>query len=959
MSTLENTASFLDIALYTLRKTKPRDLEREIRWVADNDQSKLPANIRGLLIEHIDNGDPNDRILHSLAAAIQAWDHEESPAWADNTEQYTAERRNTIITLLGFDESDETIINQRIPRFSETEVSVIIAESHTPWYGDRKKDIKDYYWRDYKEVLEKKSWDREAIRILDASTDDVLSRLSDPTGKEIYPAKGLVMGYVQSGKTAHYSALIAKAADAGYRLIIVLAGTLDILREQTQRRLDMEIVGRELLGPEEYGSDAEWDRFVSHGALPSNDNAFDWERLTGKNDDYKTLNKHLRTVLDFKRVDRTKPFNDPVNLRNATAKLAVIKKVPKRMEKLSKDLKRLRELRSRLEHVPTLIIDDEADQASVNTINQSKPGKKGERTSTNKEIGELLRMLPRAQYVGYTATPFANVFIDPEDAEDLFPKDFIVSLPRPKGYMGVSDFFDFETDYLDGDFRGNENAFVRKVDGNDDDLDNLPKAIDSFILSGAIKLYREAKDNSYAFKHHTMLFHHSHKTVVHEEDKYVVENIFLNGARYQNKKGYDTLKKLFRSDFVPISKTRAPELPFPKNFNELKPYINKCLTRVCSGKSVRIVNGVGKFKDDTPEFDQAPVWAILVGGAKLSRGYTVEGLTVSYYRRPTMAGDTLMQMGRWFGFRFGYKDLVRLFIGSNEAKGRKRINLYETFRAVCSDEEALRSELLKYSRDNLLPRQVPPLVRQTLPYLPPTSKNKMFNAVIKSRNFAGDWTEKTIAPSKTALIEANQKITATLLEKAQISPSLKISFVKKGENRKFDAYIGKAKGADVLSFLKDYRWADNRKPIHLEIEYIESMLGRAKLNDWTILLPQISSKQPFKLPSTAIGRLSYVKRQREDSRFGVYSEPRHREAAAFLSGVAEVQSPNDWLVSYRNPDSPVLVIYFVQEQNSSNPDVSVGFGTQYPGQKVGNSIEWMVRDKNNEDAVVVENQEPI
>ncbi len=780
----------------------------------------------------------------------------------------------------------------------------------------------------------------------------MLSRLSDPTSKEIYPVKGLVMGYVQSGKTAHFSALIAKAADAGYRLIIVLAGTLDILRQQTQRRLDMEIIGRELLLPEEYGMDAEWDRFVSHGALPSNDNSFDWERLTDKKDDYKTL-KHLRSVLEFKRVDATKPFNESVNLRNATAKLAVIKKRPDRIKKLSKDLNRLRELRSKLEHVPTLIIDDEADQASVNTIDQSKPEKKGQRTSTNKEIGELLRMMPRAQYVGYTATPFANVFIDPEDADDLFPKDFIVSLPRPKSYMGVSDFFDFDGEYPENDFRGNKNAFIREVEGVNEDSENLPKAIDSFVLSGAIKLYREAKDQGFTFKHHTMLVHHSQKTIVHEEDKIVVEDIFLNGARYQNKKGFERLRKLFYKDFVPVSKIRASGLPLPKTFNQLIPYINMCLTKVCSGKPVRIVNGDTKYRDDTPEFDQTPVWAILVGGTKLSRGYTVEGLTVSYYRRPTMAGDTLMQMGRWFGFRFGYKDLVRLFIGSKEPKRNITINLYETFRAVCSDEEALRSELLKYSKDGLLPRQVPPLVRQTLPYLPPAAKNKMFNAVIKSRNLAGDWTEKTIAPSKTKLIEANQNITARLLEKSQINLCPGISFVKNGEKRKFDAYIGKAKGFDVLSFLKDYQWMDARKPIYLEIAYIESMLSQKKLDEWIILLPQIHTKPLFELPNAKTKGFSYVKRQREGSRFGVYSEPRHREAASFLSGVDDVKNPSKSLLSYQNSNSPVLVLYFVQEKNTGNPDISVGFGIQYPGQKVDNAIEWTVLDKNNKDAVVV------
>ena len=274
------------------------------------------------------------------------------------------------------------------------------------------------------------SWREEAVSILEASTNDVLSRISDPTRNDIYQVKGLVVGYVQSGKTAHFAGVIAKAVDSGYRLVIVLAGTMNILRRQTQRRIDKELVGRELLSAEEYGQDSDWDKFISHSGLPSEQGSVDWERLTGLEEDYKSL-KHRLGALSFKRNNHTKPLNSLDNLQHVPARLIVIKKIPNVVDKLCTDLEALRKQQNNIDSIPTLIIDDESDQASINTVDQRKAGNQGIRTSTNKSIVRLLKTLPRAQYVGYTATPFANVFINPADAEDLFPRDFIVSLPRP------------------------------------------------------------------------------------------------------------------------------------------------------------------------------------------------------------------------------------------------------------------------------------------------------------------------------------------------------------------------------------------------------------------------------------------------------------------------------------------------------------------------------------------------
>ena len=259
------------MALETLRKTAPNSLEKSIRYVADLDSVALPdtplVTIAGLLK---DSG-PNDRLLHAMTLALQAWDHESGPTWAMGTLQHSEERRRLVLGILGFGSEEQETINLAIPRYTESDLPIVIAEGHEPWYHERKRDIRDFYWDHYKRQLSPPNgnWSSHAVGVLDASIDDVIARLSDPTRLELYPVKGLVMGYVQSGKTSHFSGLITKAADAGYRMVIVLAGTLDILRRQTQRRIDKEIIGQELLGTEEYGTDQDWGTFVSHGGRPS------------------------------------------------------------------------------------------------------------------------------------------------------------------------------------------------------------------------------------------------------------------------------------------------------------------------------------------------------------------------------------------------------------------------------------------------------------------------------------------------------------------------------------------------------------------------------------------------------------------------------------------------------------------------------------------------------------------
>ena len=478
----------------------PRPARITINGIALLDDVTFSDQDEEMLWQSVLSVDPNNPFRLSFGRALRRWDRLESAPWIDETQPYSDQRRTRIYDLLVVPDIHIESCTELFEIARPPTPSIVIAEEHTEWYTSERQAVHNFYWRSFSEYLENiAGWPETSIASLDEATTCIVERMSDPEQQEIFATKGLVVGYVQSGKTANFTAVAAKAADAGYRLIIILAGTLNILRAQTQRRLDKEIVGQEILnsfGTDEYLSDDDWpDKFVSYGGLPSELGYFDWARLTDSANDYQRL-KHGLPALDFSRKFVGRRFNDPANLHSAPARLIVIKKNPQVMQKLNEDLKRLQ---IELEEVPALIIDDESDQASVNTRPPSKAEIK-ERTATNREIVNLLKILPRAQYIGYTATPFANVFVDPSDAEDLFPKDYIIGLSRPEGYMGVRDFFDFADDWgdlseeeLPDGYKSNEKAFVRDVRGEDTEKDNLEKAILSFILSGALKLFRGIK----------------------------------------------------------------------------------------------------------------------------------------------------------------------------------------------------------------------------------------------------------------------------------------------------------------------------------------------------------------------------------------------------------------------------------------------------------------------------------
>ncbi|MBZ9654014.1 Z1 domain-containing protein [Phyllobacterium lublinensis] len=944
--------------------TGPKSLSRALAFAAE-DETGEPIEINSeALLKYLLAVGPGDEAISVLRRRLAQWDNDDG-LWADTTLQNTHDRRALIYRKLALDAEWQAFCETRLP-FQPLARPTIIAQKHTRWYTPDIRKGRDFYWTRYSDQLLKQGWPEVSVLQLDDSTTNVLERLADPTSDEAYQSKGLVIGYVQSGKTANFTGVLAKAADAGYKLIIVLGGLLDVLRSQTQRRIDKELIGRELLS-REYVNDPDYNDFVSHGAKPSELGAFDWSRLTGPEHDYQKLAYGVE-ALKFERRDQAYPFYHPNNLFSSNARIAVVKKNSKVLSKLIADLAALQRqgIGEPLDQIPALIIDDESDQASINVKKPVGPDEVQERTATNKAIVTLLKMLPRAQYIGYTATPFANVFVDPDSEEDIFPKDFLVSLPRPIGYMGVSDFYDF--DFGHDENGPNKTDFVRSVVNDDDNPNNLQKAIDSFILSGAIKLWRSKKDQTLRFRHHTMLVHMSQSVQEHKAAAIKVRKMYATGG-YDGGKGIDRLVELFKTDFVPVSKRRKETLPFPERFEDLQECLGECLEAIGeSADAVRIINN--EHKDETPDFDKQSIWKILVGGTKLSRGYTVEGLTVSYYRRRAGAGDTLMQMGRWFGFRRGYGDLVRLFIGTAEkvGQGKQTIDLYEAFGGVCRDEEIFRAQLKKYSSmedPRITPGQIPPLVPQHM--LRPTAANKMRNAVVDYRNFGGELAESTIAPTDSAAIEHNNKILATMVH-GQIATQRTLRALTRSGLRELRVMTIPVKTQELMHFLNAYRWYDPKSrdaragnPLALQIEFLKGDAGDHEIDDWIVLGPKIDGARGSHRLAGKDFDVVYRSR-RDDNRYNTYNDPVHRSFAEHICGQATLPSANDALNELRSVHRGVIIYYPITEEEKPKgaksvkpaiPPFTVGFTLLFPKNNIHKTLSFSVRKKGQPDEAII------
>lgn len=524
-------------------------------------------------------------------------------------------------------------------------------------------------WPAYRGKLESRL-PEEAVRDVDASTTQILSQCANPFERGDL-RKGLVIGYVQSGKTANYAGLIAKAVDAGYRIIIVLAGMHSNLRAQTQARLDGDLRLREL-----------------------KDGGVAWHPLTDVHSD----------------IAPTNPVGPVGNSGNAI--VMVVKKNEKRLANVLAYLRSISmQHPDMLLSRATLIIDDESDQATPNT-----KGAKNLVSTINQRIRDIWAEVRTGTYVAYTATPFANIFIDPNDEKELYPDDFAVVLPRPAGYMGADTYFD--TSALDDEEGVPRDALARTVPEDEAavlaptgrDLtsydphitQSLSDAIRWFLIATAIRRLRTG-----AADHSSMLLHTSHRVDAHDRLRDAVVD-FLREIALHDDRHHDAFKAVFEAEADRAEELRDGE-PAP-GWDDLWPVIDDLVSRV----QVRVDNGTSTNRVSYP--DDEPQTVVAIGGGTLSRGLTLEGLVVSFFLRTSNAYDTLLQMGRWFGFRPGYRDLARVWTASG---------MLDDYAHLALVERELREDIAVMIDENMSPSEMAIPVRAHKGRLQITGAGKM------------------------------------------------------------------------------------------------------------------------------------------------------------------------------------------------------------------------------------------
>lgn len=654
------------------------------------------------------------------------------------------------------------------------------------------------YWSNLRGyLLGYKNWSSAALRSLDETTDRILGQL-EPPYTEQFDIRGLVLGYVQSGKTANFTALIAKAADVGYRLVIVLSGIDNGLRRQTQIRLN-----RELIGYADSRSDS-----VHLPPMGKQWHQFTTEDINGDfqpgNANYAALQGSQPVLLVIKKNG------------------SVLKRLHKWLDEAPDDVRRT---------LPVLVIDDEADQASIDTKgsylaeNEPLPDDYTEPSVINRLIRELLNKFNRISYVAYTATPFANILIphdtyNPQYENDLYPKDFIVDIPKPDGYFGAEEQFgrfDSDTNEKSGGL-----DIIRFIP--EDELDNLkmyseiPKTLEyamlDFVLAGAARAQR-GKGNDPA----TMLLHGSHLIIQQNEIAAIVTQRFSelrDEWRYQRSLGIlESLRTKWYADFSSV--TSDVDSSRDVGFGEIEPFIGPFFESV----QVRVINS---SSGDVLDYEREPnLKAIAVGGNRLSRGLTLEGLLTSYFFRSTAMYDTLMQMGRWFGFRGGYEDLTRIYMTSD---------LAGWFSDLALVEYELRQDIRMYEAQNLTPLELGTrIVKHPAMLVTNRIKQRFAKTITIEQSYSGQVVQ-------TFRFPFNNLNDLSILTFNNINATKNfIRQLGKADWRKYKCPVWSDVSPDlILSFLNDYETYPEARNISLNliIAYIKKQLDNNELTNWTV-----------------------------------------------------------------------------------------------------------------------------
>lgn len=850
------------------------------------------------------------------------------------------------------------------------------SEGHIPWLSERRASIEWRYWHRYERLLEEvHHYAPATVGRLGQLTDEVLERLEDPLRTGAWDRRGLVVGQIQSGKTSNYAGLIAKAADAGYRMIIVLAGRTNSLRSQTQLRLDESFLGydtRVFFNSYAEGEEARTRR-VGVG-------------LFGGIEQWPMCGTNSEELGDFNRGVAGR-FGIVPSSGNAPLLLVVKKNVSvlKNMVTWATAIAGQDDPErgiSVVRDVPLLVIDDEADDASVNTKpildENGNVDPELDPTQTNRQIRLLLHSFEKVAYVGYTATPFANIFIHPSVEHDglgpdLFPRHFVVNLPAPSNYIGPARVFGVATG-SDGQIEARTGLPVlREIsdsgawvpDGHKKGLTpgdvptSLAEAIRSFILSCAARMARGQNE-----AHNSMLVHVTRFTDVQrrigdqvQDELTLLQRRLRHGDGTSSSNLRNDLYELWRTDFDPtttaireVEPDLSAELP-QLTWRQVEPHLLESAERI----RVKVINGSA---NDSLEYWNHPngLSVIAIGGDKLSRGLTLEGLTVSYYLRGSRMYDTLMQMGRWFGYRDGYLDVCRLY--TTRA-------LADWYRHITLASEELRLEFQTMAERGMTPEDFGLRVLTHPSGLKITQAGKMRQTETVRVAFSGTLAESLVLHTEPEAVRENLRSVETLI--AGLVAEQGTPPAPRGRG---DFLWGDVPGSRIAAFLDDVRshpaspTSDGRRLA----SFIRDQVARGELTSWSVLLVS-SSSPPRRVTLGGINGIGLTRRtpdRRESAGFSLdrLLSPEHESAdltddqfeaarTATRDRWKDKGRPGDGEVparpagtdarQARPPQKGLLILYPLDAPEGVEPYL-VGYAVSFPASATARTVEYAVNE---------------
>lgn len=755
---------------------------------------------------------------------------------------------------------------------------------------DRNNDISWDYSERYFKHLSNTGRSAKVVEETRDSSLSILKKMADPKSKTAIYNKGLVVGAVQSGKTGNFNAVINRAIDSGYVLIIVLSGIMEDLRSQTQKRIETDVVGE--------GRNAETNAIGTKGV----------GKIIRFGNMGNSLTNQVKSITsptsDFSRalLDADFSLND--------TNILVCKKNVSVLKNLIIWLHDYLEEGKEKHGIPLLIIDDEADNASLNNI-----GAKGREyaSKTNGHIRAILELFHIKSYLGYTATPFANVLQDrneyPENdweikykfrgedvekqlkrVDNIFPDDFIELLDPPSNYLGAKQIFETITPienatdenekiplvappvvdsiadfpprvYKDDPSVGIENitrdewserfgyggyqdfdtwSEYRKETraSKKDDLfpkklpESLKDAIKCFVLSLAIRESRiPHMEKSDLFQpHNTMLVHISRFTFWQNTTSSLIEkylgtivSLINNDNPSSENTIYAELEKTWYRYYAHIVEHIKEYLPNGYEDEFMTPIvydsIKSLLPEAIKGIEVKAINSFTKEKLDYPR--NTPKKIIAIGGNRLSRGFTLEGLTINYFTRVTNYSDALLQMGRWFGYRPGYLDCCKIFTTQDSL---------DKFNSTTKCIEELEAEFVKMEEKGKDPASFVLRVKKHPGTLKITRPSILKNA-------------KEVKWSYQDQLEMTTRFKVSKEHIEQTWNNFRNNIAPKFNSSKDGLLTYSTTGGEIISILKDHSNNFDLDRINQMSKFIELSNEKGLLTDWTIAL-KITGSSP-------------------------------------------------------------------------------------------------------------------